>query len=208
MLNPTGDVARVIPLEGRRATLSSDGLGLHVGEGLLGGDGAALTFAETGVHLEPVGSPRALFIFITEETKLSEGDVLLLGTQVIRFRPLVEDGTAYFGDHGSVHFGSAVPAPDVAVLEQLREDGRVRDTLHLWRNRSVLIGREEGDWLFPYDRTMSARHAVIRSLDDGSLTVRDLGSRNGVALAVREARSLEHGQRVSLDGQIMRVDLA
>ena len=84
----------------------------------------------------------------------------------------------------------------------------MRDTLHLWRNRSVLIGREEGDWLFPYDRTMSARHAVIRSLDDGSLTVRDLGSRNGVALAVREARSLEHGQRVSLDGQIMRVDLA
>jgi hypothetical protein len=208
LLDSQGDIAQVIHLEGDRASLSADGLGLRVGDEMLGGDGATISLARHGARLEPVGSPRALFVFITEDTPLVDGDILLLGSQVIRCRRVVEDGATYFADAGSVQVGSAVPAPDAAVLEQLRADGRVRDTVHLWRKRSILIGREEGDWLFGYDRTMSARHAVILCGDDGSLTVRDMGSRNGVAIAVRSARTLVSGQRVSLGGQVMRVDLA
>ena len=208
VLDASGDVSRVIPLPSPRATLSADELGLQVGQHLLGGDGATLSVADRGARLEPVGSPRALFVFVTEETRLSDGEILLLGAQVIRCRRLVDDGSTYFGDAAAAQLGSIVPGPDVVVLEQLRADGRVRDTIYLWRNRVILVGREEGDWLFPYDRTMSARHAVIACREDGSITVKDLGSRNGVALAVREGRDLVHGQRVSLGGQVMRVELA
>jgi hypothetical protein len=55
---------------------------------------------------------------------------------------------------------------------------------------------------------MSARHATITCEENGLLTVRDLGSTNGVALAVRTAQVVSGGQRVSLGGQMMRVDLA
>lgn len=198
----------MIELPGDGATISADGLGLHVGDDMIGADGVHLSVARHRARLEPVGSPRALFVFITEETSLADGDIVLLGSQVIRCRRVLEDGAPYFADAGTVQVGSAVPAPDAAVLEQLRADGRVRDTMHLWRKRSILIGREEGDWVFAYDRTMSGRHAVIRCGDDGGLTIRDMGSRNGVAIAVRVARDLVHGQRVSLGGQVMRVDLA
>ncbi|MGQ0648966.1 MAG: double zinc ribbon domain-containing protein [Gemmatimonadaceae bacterium] len=208
LLDSVGEVSRVIPLQTARSTLSSDELGLQVRDGLIGGDGAALLIADDGMRLEPVGTPRALFIFLTEETRLADGDILLLGSQVIRYRAVIEDGATYFADHGNVQVGSAIPSRDVAVLEQLRADGRVRDTLHLWPKRSILIGREEGDWLFPYDRTMSGKHAVISCDADGAISVRDMASRNGVALAVREPRELAHGQRVSLSGQVMRVDLA
>ena len=94
------------------------------------------------------------------------------------------------------------------MLEQIREDGRVRDALHLWAGRTVAIGRDQGDWTFPYDPTMSARHATITCGEDGLLTVRDAGSTNGVAVAVRTPQLVAGGQRVSLGGQIMRVDLA
>ena len=208
LLDAAGDVSRVIPLEATRSTLSSDGLGIQLSDGLIGGDGAAILLARSGIRIEPVGTPQALFVFLTEPTSLTDGDVVLLGSQVVRLRAVIEDGATYFADQGSIQVGSAIPGVDVAVLEQLRGDGRVRDTVHLWPRRTLLVGREEGDWLFPYDRTMSARHAVVTCDDDGAVSIRDVGSRNGVALAVRGPRELSNGQRVSLGGQVMRVDLA
>ncbi len=205
VLDSVGSVTRVVPLEGETATVITDGVELMVGDGMAGGDGATLTLADGGMKVEPVGNPRALYVFLTQETPLTEGDVLLLGSQVIRYRRWIDDGT-YFADQGQL--GSIIPGRDVAVLEQLRGDGRVRDTMHLWPKRSMLIGREEGDWVFAYDRTMSARHAAIVCLEDGSVTVRDVGSRNGVALALRGARTITSGQRLSLAGKVMKVDLA
>ena len=67
------------------------------------------------------------------------------------------------------------------------------------------MGREQGDWIFPYDQTMSGRHAEVRS-EDSEFVAHDLGSRNGVAIAVRGERSLRKGQRVLLGDQILRVE--
>lgn len=205
VLDSVGSVTRVVPIETETATVITDGVEILVGEGHAGGDGATITLGEGGVVVEPVGNPRALYVFLTQETKLADGDVLLLGSQVIRYRTWVDDGT-YFADQGQL--GSITPSRDCAVLEQLRADGRVRDTLFLWPKRSVLVGREEGDWVFAYDRTMSARHAAVVCQEDGTVTVRDVGSRNGVALAIREARTVSNGQRLSLAGKLMKLDLA
>lgn len=205
ILDAGGSPSRVVNLMGEAATITTDGVEILVGEGHAGGDGATLSIEPDGVRMAPVGSPRALYVFLTTDTPLSDGDVLLLGSQVIRYRRWVDDGT-YFADQSQL--GSIIPARDCAVLEQLRGDGRVRDTMYLWPGRSILIGREEGDWVFAYDRTMSARHAAIACGDDGSVSVRDVGSRNGVALAVRTARRVDSGQRLSLAGKVMRVDLA
>ena len=67
------------------------------------------------------------------------------------------------------------------------------------------FGREAGDWLFPYDGTMSGRHAEIRS-EDNEFFVHDAGSRNGVALAVRGERGLVPGQKLMMGDAIMRVE--
>jgi pSer/pThr/pTyr-binding forkhead associated (FHA) protein len=68
-----------------------------------------------------------------------------------------------------------------------------------------MIGRDTGDWLFPYDLTMSGRHAEIRE-DAGRFIIRDVGSRNGVAIAVRGERRIEPGQRVLAGDVMLRVE--
>jgi pSer/pThr/pTyr-binding forkhead associated (FHA) protein len=101
--------------------------------------------------------------------------------------------------------GSVTPPVDVAVLEQLRADGSVRDVFHLSPGRTATMGRETGDWVFPYDQTMSGRHADIVS-EDIEFFVHDAGSRNGVAMSVRGDRELKAGQRFLLGDQILRVE--
>ena len=79
------------------------------------------------------------------------------------------------------------------------------DGFVIFVQRVVLLGRESGDWVFPYDQTMSGRHAEVRS-QDSEFFVHDAGSRNGVALGVRGERILKQGQRVLVGDQVLRVE--
>ena len=81
----------------------------------------------------------------------------------------------------------------------------MRDLIHLSPGRSVTIGREAGDWIFPYDSTMSRRHAEVRS-EGSEFFVHDAGSRNGVALAVIGERAINPGQRLLVGNQILRLE--
>ena len=152
-----------------------------------------------------LGSRNGTWCYLEGPTRLTDGDVMLIGSQVLRFRRLGYPGPHPRDSDATRRMGSMVPSADVAVLEQLRADGSVRDTCHLSPARTVLIGRESGDWVFPYDPTMSGRHAEIRS-EDAEFFVHDAGSRNGVALAVHGDRQLKSGQRVLVGDQILRVE--
>jgi pSer/pThr/pTyr-binding forkhead associated (FHA) protein len=168
---------------------------------------AVLTWKENALIVRDLGSANGSWLFITAPHVLTDGDVLLVGSQVIRFRRLPSrvDGA---GRIGHVHAGSRLPVEDDAMLEQLRADGSVRDVLYLSPGRMVLLGRETGDWVFPYDPTMSGRHTEIRSNAARSeYTVRDLGSRNGVAVLVRGERPVRRGERLLLGRKMLRLDV-
>ena len=152
-----------------------------------------------------LGSRNGTWCYLDQATRLSDGDVLLVGSQVLRFRRLGYPGPHPRDSDATRRMGSMVPSADVAVLEQLRADGSVRDSFHLSPARTVLIGRESGDWVFPYDPTMSGRHAEIRS-EDAEFFVHDAGSRNGVALAVHGDRMVKPGHRILIGDQILRVE--
>jgi pSer/pThr/pTyr-binding forkhead associated (FHA) protein len=152
-----------------------------------------------------LGSRNGTWCFLDQPTRLTDGDVILVGSQVLRFRRLGYPGPHPRDSDATRRMGSMVPSADVAVLEQLRADASVRDTFHLSPARTVLLGRESGDWVFPYDPTMSGRHAEIRS-EDAEFFVHDAGSRNGVALAVHGDRLLMPGNRVLVGDQILRIE--
>jgi hypothetical protein len=154
-----------------------------------------------------LGSRNRTWVFITEPTRLADDDVVLVGSQLLRFRRLGYPGAHPADADGTRGIGSLTPTPDVALLEQLRADGSVRDTLHLALGRTVVLGRDEGTWIFPYDQTMSARHAEIRE-QGGEFSVLDAGSRNGVAMAVRGERPLRAGDRVLVGDTMLRVERA
>ncbi|HEX4684706.1 MAG TPA: FHA domain-containing protein [Gemmatimonadaceae bacterium] len=195
---------------------------LDRGEAVIGRDEADIRFGDdhflSPVHarlelrggqltVRDLGSRNGTWMFIDQPTRLSDCDLLLIGSQLIRFRRLGYPGPHPPEADATRRMGSAVPTVDIAVLEQLRADGSVRDVLHLSPGRSIAIGRELGDWLFPYDATMSARHAEVRS-EDSEFYVHDVNSRNGVAMTVRGERVLRQGQRLLVGDQILRVESA
>lgn len=157
--------------------------------------------------LRDLGSRNGSWLFIDEPTKLVDGDLILIGSQIIRFRRLGYPGPHPPEADSTRRMGSVTPPVDVAVLEQLRADGSIRDVFHLSPGRTVTLGRETGDWVFPYDQTMSGKHAEVVS-EDIEFFVHDAGSRNGVAMAVRGDRKLKTGQRFLVGDQIMRVEHA
>jgi pSer/pThr/pTyr-binding forkhead associated (FHA) protein len=156
------------------------------------------------LSLRDLGSRNGTWIFIDGPTKLTDSDMILLGSQLLRFRRLGYPGPHPAEADSTRRMGSAVPTVDVAVLEQLRADGSVRDVFHLSPGRTVTLGRETGDWIFPYDSTMSSSHAEIRT-EDSEFFVRDADSRNGVAMAARGERVLKAGQRILMGDQTFRV---
>lgn len=166
---------------------------------------ARLELREGVLWVRDMGSRNGTWTFIEEPTRLADGDVLLVGSQLLRFRRLGYPGPHPPEADSTRRMGSLIPSADVAVLEQLRADGSVRDSFHLSPMRTVQLGRESGDWVFPYDQTMSGRHAELRS-QDADFYLGDLGSRNGVALAVRGERAVRKGQRILLGDQILRIE--
>lgn len=157
------------------------------------------------LYLRDLGSRNGTWFFIETPYVLDDGDLLLVGSQVLRFRRL-----GYPGPHPPEHdatrrLGSLVPSADIASLTQLRSDASPRDVLHLSPGRAVVLGREQGDWVFPYDPSMSGRHAEIRS-EDADFVIVDLGSRNGVAVGVRGEVTLREGSRLLVGDKLLRVE--
>jgi hypothetical protein len=166
---------------------------------------ARIDLNEGSLWLRDLGSRNGSWVFIEAPTKLIDGDLILIGSQMLRFRRLGYPGPHPPEADSTRRMGSVTPAVDVAIIEQLRADGSVRDLFHLSPGRNTLLGRETGDWIFPYDQTMSGKHAEIVS-EDIEFFVHDAGSRNGVAMAVRGDRELKKGQRFLVGDQIMRVE--
>lgn len=166
---------------------------------------ARIELKEGQLWLRDLGSRNGSWVFIEEATKLVDGDLILIGSQVLRFRRLGYPGPHPPEADSTRRMGSVTPPVDVAILEQLRADESVRDSFHLSPGRTVLLGREQGDWTFPYDQTMSGRHAEVVS-EDIEFFVHDAGSRNGVAMAVRGDREIRKGQRILVGDQILRVE--
>jgi predicted component of type VI protein secretion system len=206
LLNDAGDVAKTFALDRGEAVLGRGEADIKFPDDVyMSPLHARFDLRDGALWLRDLGSRNGSWAFIDGATKLIDGDRLLIGSQVLRFRRLGYPGPHPPEADSTRRMGSLTPSVDVAVLEQLRADGSVRDTFHLSPGRSILIGRETGDWTFPYDQTMSGRHSEIRS-EDADFFVHDTGSRNGVAVAVRNELPLKKGQRLLLGDQILRVE--
>ncbi len=206
LLNDSGDVAKIFTLDRGEAVVGRGEADIKFADDVyLSPLHARLDLRDGVLWIRDLGSRNASWAFLDAPAKLVDGDRVLVGSQVLRFRRLGYPGPHAPEADSTRRMGSLTPSLDVAVLEQLRADGSVRDTFHLSPGRNVLLGRETGDWTFPYDQTMSGRHAEIRS-EDSDFVVHDAGSRNGVALAVRGEQPLKRGQRLLLGDQILRVE--
>ena len=158
------------------------------------------------LSMRDLGSRNGTWIFLEGPHRLVDGDLVLIGSQLLRFRRLGYPGPHPPEADATRRMGSLVPSADIASLAQLRADGSVRDVFHLSPGRDVALGRDRGDWSFPYDPSMSGAHAIIRS-EDADFVVQDAGSRNGVAVAARGDVPLKKGSKILVGDKLMLIEM-
>jgi pSer/pThr/pTyr-binding forkhead associated (FHA) protein len=149
---------------------------------------AKITWEDGQIFIRDLGSRNSTWVFLEEPYRLSDPG------------PHAAEADA------TKRMGSMTPSADIASLTQLRTDGSSRDVIQLSPGRDVHIGRERGDWIFPYDPSMSAQHATVRS-EDADFVLMDDHSRNGIAIAARGAMALRHGSRVLVGDKLLRIEV-
>ncbi len=196
------------PLAGEETTLGRTGADISFADDTyLSPLHAVLLWKDGQLAVRDLGSRNGTWMFLTGPHKLVDGDLILVGSQLLRFRRLGYPGPHPPEADATRRMGSFVPSADIACLAQLRADGSVRDILHLSPGRNVALGRDKGDWVFPYDKSMSSAHATVNS-EDADFVLADAGSRNGVAVAVRGDQVLHKGSRVLVGDKLLMVEMS
>jgi len=208
LLDEGGKILNRYPITGEETTVGREDAGIAFpDDAFLSPLHAQISVHGEEIQVRDLGSRNGTWFFIAEPHRLLDGDLLLIGSQVIRFRRLGYPGPHPPERDATRRMGSLIPSADIASLTQLRADGSARDTIHLSPGRHVTIGRDEGDWIFPYDPSMSGTHAQIRS-EDADFVILDAGSRNGVGVSVRGEIPLKHGSRFLVGDKMLRVELS
>jgi hypothetical protein len=122
-----------------------------------------------------------------------------IGQELLRFDMIsppapLEDGTEIIGTPNPGYWGR------VSVIVGRDVDG---PAFPLY-DRSIVLGRERGDILFPEDGYVSGTHAQL-TLKEGVVHLSDLGSSNGTFFRIRGSRVLKSGSLVLMGQQLFRV---
>ncbi len=204
-----GSEGRVYQLDGAQTDIGSrEGEILLSDDPFLSARHARIELKGDSYLLRDLGSINGVYLRIKSQVDLADGDMILIGQQVLIFKVLSEAerriGPAR--QQGVMIFGT----PEVrrsAKLVQYTTEGLERDVHYLCREETVL-GREQADVVFPDDPFLSRRHAAITmSKDEQRFTLRDLGSSNGTALRCRGERVLQPGDQFRLGRHLFRFDL-
>ena len=158
--------------------------------------------------IQDLDSTNGVFLRIRRPEPIQNGDLLLVGLEVLRFETVTDAdrGLGAATERGTRVFGSPA-APRHARLVQRTVEGTARDVFYVTRDE-LTIGREQGDVVFTTDAFMSRRHATIRR-DPATSTfeIRDLGSSNGTYLAIRGEIPLQAGDHVRIGQHLFRLDV-
>ncbi len=207
LLDEDGQVVERHELKGEEITLGRVGADIEFPDDhFLSPLHAQITVREDRFYVRDLGSRNGTWHFIKEPFRLSDGDMILIGSQILRFKRLGYPGPHPPESDATRRMGSLVPSADIAKIVQLRSDGSERDGIHLSPGRNVVVGRDRGDWSFPYDPSMSGAHAEIRS-EDADFVIVDLGSRNGVGVAVRGEVLLGPDSRILVGDKMLRLEI-
>ncbi len=172
----------------------------------LGARHARIIATAGGRVLSALERRNGVYYRLRTSVDLTDGDQILVGKQVLQFelvpeveknlRPALQQGVVLFGTPGRPAWGR---------LRQITPSGVTRDLYHLSRN-DLVLGREQGDIVFPDDEFMSRRHAQI-SLRGGSVRIEDLGSSNGTFVRLRGPHALTAGDLIRMGDELLRFEL-
>jgi pSer/pThr/pTyr-binding forkhead associated (FHA) protein len=194
------------PLVGEQTDVGRSEGDLHFEDPHLAPRHARISLRSGQYVLSPLEVRNGVYLRIKEPTELSDGHMLLVGKQVLRFELLtdVEKTLRPAIEHGVLLFGTPLKSP-WGRLRQITSAGTSRDVFHLTRS-DLVIGREQGDVVFSDDEFMSRRHALLQ-FRNGRALVSDLGSSNGTYIRLVGQHTLAPGEMIRLGDELLRFEM-
>lgn len=163
---------------------------------------ASFYYADGRLFVRDEGSRNGTFIRVKEPVPVTDGEVFLVGEQVLRYSTY-SPTPVRVGDDGAVFCGTPV-TPWSFRIEQLHYSGKVGQS-HCVRSETVSIGRNDCDINFPHDRFISHYHARLEVRGHETLLM-DLDSRNGTYFRIKSEVPLSNGDYVFIGRQLLRVE--
>jgi pSer/pThr/pTyr-binding forkhead associated (FHA) protein len=162
---------------------------------------ARFSQAAGALRVEDLGSVNGTFLRLRAPRRVSVGEEIRVGRQVLRLEPLPRPAAS--ADRGVRPWGTR-DAGARFRLSQLLDGGGLGEIFPL-RDGENVVGREAGDVTFPPDRYVSAIHARIEVRAD-EITLADAGSSNGTFVKLLGAAELSAGDELLVGGQLLRVE--
>ena len=210
MLQRDGSAGTVFPISSDRVDIGSrEGDIVLRDDPYLSPRHARIERRNASFVLLDLGSTNGIYVRLREPETLADGDMILVGQQVLRFE-ISSEAERQVGpatQHGVMVFGTP-EEQRLGRLTQYTTEGLARDVYYLHRSETVL-GREAADLTFSDDPFLSRRHAaVVLHPGDRRFVLRDLGSSNGTCLRCRAERVLSPGDEFRLGRHLFRFELA
>ncbi len=147
-------------------------------------------------------SLNGVFVKMTQEEELTNGQILRIGQELLRFELIgtpepTADGTELMGSPNPGFWGK------LTVIIGREITGAAFPLL----GDAITLGRERGEINFPDDGYVSGLHARV-TLKDNRVFLSDLGSSNGTFIKVNGERAVGHESFVLLGQQLFRLNFA
>ena len=163
---------------------------------------ATLFYRDGHLWVRDEGSLNGVYLRLRDTVPIEHGEVFLCGEQVLRFdcvRPADNPGEQPAGNF----CGTPVLPWKFRVVQLL--DDQVEGEARCSGHPVVTVGREDCDLSFAYDRFMSRYHARVEE-KDGEFLLRDLDSRNGTYVRIKEEVTLSNGDHIFVGRQLLKVE--
>jgi pSer/pThr/pTyr-binding forkhead associated (FHA) protein len=201
LIRPDGSEGGSHPLEEGENLIGRNQGAMFASDGYLSPRHAQLVMNAAGTVVRDIGSLNGVFLKLTDEEELKNGDVFRIGQELLRFdvirppQPL-EDGTEVMGSPNPGYWGR------LALVVGRDQEGSAFPLL----GDTVVLGRERGDIIFPEDGYVSGTHARI-SARDGRFYLSDLNSSNGTFKQIRGDRAITAGSFILVGQQLFRLTI-
>lgn len=130
--------------------------------------------------------------------------VFMIGTERVRLVP-ADDDVEHRDADGTLLFTSPL-RPGKWTVQQILADGRIGAAANA-TDHAIVIGAEGADLVLSHASSVSGVHAQLLQEADGSLSLADNDSMNGVYTPLRAEETLEHGDLFWIGRQLFLLDI-
>jgi pSer/pThr/pTyr-binding forkhead associated (FHA) protein len=199
LVRPDGSEGGSHPLEEGENPIGRGFGTLFDADGYLSPRHAELVLNAAGLVVRDTGSLNGVFVRLTGEEEIFDGDIFRIGQELLRFDEIrapepLDDGTEVLGSPNPGYWGR------LAVIVGREQDGSAFPLF----GDAVVLGRERGDLTFPEDGYVSGTHARVAFRDDRYYLC-DMNSSNGTFLRIHGERVVQSGSFVLMGQQLFRV---